>query len=422
MNDIDWIDAALRAARPQAVGALLRYFRDLDQAEEAFQEACLRALKHWPVNGPPRDPAAWLILVGRNTGLDEVRRRARTQPLPADDVISDLEDAEAGLAERLDNSQFRDDMLRLLFICCHPELPATQQIALALRVVSGLSVSEIAHAFLVSESAMEQRITRAKRRIAATEVPYETPGAVERAERLAAVAAMIYLLFNEGYSASGGEAHIRLPLCEEAIRLARLLLRLFPGEPEIMALTALLLLQHSRAPARLDGEGAIVLLEDQDRKLWNRELMAEGLALIEKALRHGRPGPYQVQAAIAGVHAHAARPEDTDWAEIDQLYAVLERLQPSPVVSLNRAVAVAKLRGPEAALAMIEPLADKLDGYFHFFGVKGWLLAQLGRSGEARIAFSRAIALAHTPAEAAHIRLHLDRLARDSQLQPAAQK
>ncbi len=422
MNDIGWIDAALRAARPQAVGALLRYFRDLDQAEEAFQEACLRALKHWPVNGPPRDPAAWLILVGRNTALDEVRRRARMQPLPADEVISDLEDAEAGLAERLDNSQFRDDMLRLLFICCHPELPATQQIALALRVVSGLSVSEIAHAFLVSESAMEQRITRAKRRIASTEVPYETPGAVERAERLGAVAAMIYLLFNEGYSASGGEAHIRLPLCEEAIRLARLLLRLFPGEPEIMALTALLLLQHSRAPARLDGEGAIVLLEDQDRKLWNRELMAEGLALIEKALRHGRPGPYQVQAAIAGVHAHAAGPEDTDWAEIDQLYAVLERLQPSPVVSLNRAVAVAELRGPEAALAMIEPLADKLDGYFHFYGVKGWLLTQLGRSGEARTAFSRAIALAHTSAEASHIRLHLDRLARDSPREPAAQK
>jgi RNA polymerase sigma-70 factor (ECF subfamily) len=415
VNDIAWIDAALRGARPQAIGALLRYFRDLDQAEEAFQEACLRALKHWPINGPPRDPAAWLILVGRNTALDDFRRRNKSQPLPPDELISDLGDAESDLAERLDSSRYRDDMLRLLFICCHPELPATQQIALALRVVSGLTVNEIAHAFLISESAMEQRITRAKRHIATAQVPYETPGAVERAERVAAVAAMIYLLFNEGYSASGGDAHIRLPLCEEAIRLARLLLKLFPGEPEIMALTALLLLQHSRAPARLDADGAIVLLDDQDRRLWNRELIAEGLALVDKALRHRRPGPYQIQAAISGVHAHAARPEDTDWAEIDQLYGVLERLQPSPVVTLNRAVAVAKLHGPAAALAIIEPLAAQLGGYFHFFGVKGGLLMQLGRAEEARTAFDRAIALAHTPAEAAHIRLHLDRVLKDSQ-------
>ena len=267
MSDLGWIDAALTAARPQALGALLRYFRNLDRAEEAFQEACLRALRNWPVNGPPRDPAAWLIFVGRNAALDEVRRQSSEEPLPPEELISDLDDAEAALAERLDNSHYRDDVLRLLFICCHPELPATQQIALALRIVSGLSVKEIARAFLVSESAMEQRITRAKRRVAAAQVPFETPGAVERAERLAAVAAMIYLLFNEGYSASGGDAHIRVPLCEEAIRLARLLLRLFPGEPEIMGLTALLLLQHARAPARLDADGCIVLLEDQDRGL-----------------------------------------------------------------------------------------------------------------------------------------------------------
>jgi len=410
MTDIGWIDGALAAARPQAVGALLRYFRDLDTAEDAFQEACLRALKHWPINGPPRDTAAWLIMVGRNFGLDEARRRKKHVALPEDELISDLEDAETALVERLDDSHYRDDILRLLFVCCHPELPATQQIALALRVVSGLSVKEIARAFLVSEPAMEQRITRAKRRIAAADVPFETPGAPERAERLAAVAAMIYLLFNEGYSASGGTVHVRVPLCEEAIRLGRLLLRLFPGEPEIMALTALLLLQHARTPARLDADGAIVLLEDQDRSLWNRELIAEGLALVDKALRHRRPGPYQVQAAIAGVHSHAARFEDTDWAEIDQLYAVLETLQPSPVVTLNRAVAVSKVQGPEAALAMIEPLGAQLAGYFHFFGVKGALLIQLGRSEEARIAFDRAIALANTAAEAAHIRLHLDRL------------
>jgi RNA polymerase sigma-70 factor (ECF subfamily) len=414
VTNLAWIDSALSAARPQTVGALLRYFRDLDRAEEAFQEACLRALKHWPQNGPPRDPAAWLIFVGRNAALDEVRRRSSEEPLPADEFISDLDDAEAALAERLDNSHYRDDLLRLLFICCHPELPATQQIALALRIVSGLSVKEIARAFLVSESAMEQRITRAKRRIAAADVPYETPGVVERAERLAAVAAMIYLLFNEGYSASGGDAHIRVPLCEEAIRLARLLIRLFPGEPEIMGLTGLLLLQHARAPARLDAEGGIVLLEDQDRGLWDRAGIAEGLVLVEKALRHRRPGPYLVQASIAAAHARAARPEDTDWAEIDRLYAALETLQPSPVVTLNRAVAVAKVRGPGAALALIEPLAEQLAGYFHFFGVKGALLRELGRAEEARVTFDRAIALAHTPAEAAHIRLHLDRLIRDS--------
>jgi RNA polymerase sigma-70 factor, ECF subfamily len=414
VSDLAWIDAALTSARPQALGALLRYFRDLDRAQEAFQEACLRALRNWPVNGPPRDPAAWLIFVGRNAALDQVRRQSSEEPLPPEELISDRDDAEAALAERLDNSHYRDDVLRLLFICCHPDLPATQQIALALRVVSGLSVKEIARAFLVSESAMEQRITRAKRRVAQAQVPFETPGAIERAERLAAVAAMVYLLFNEGYSASGGDAHIRVPLCEEAIRLARLLLRLFPAEPEIMGLAALLLLQHARAPARLDADGALVLLEDQDRTLWNHAMMAEGLVLVEKALRHRRPGAYQVQAAIAAVHAQAGQPQDTDWSEIDRLYAVLETLQPSPVVTLNRAVAIAKLRGPEAALAMIEPLAEPLSGYFHFHGVQGALLIQQGRTEDARVAFGRAIALAHTAAEAAHIRRHLDQLAKDS--------
>jgi RNA polymerase sigma-70 factor (ECF subfamily) len=412
MSEIAWIDAALTGARPQALGALLRYFRDLETAEEAFQEACLRALQNWPKNGPPRDPAAWLIFVGRNAALDGARRDRRQRELPPDDAISDLGDAEAVLAERLDDAHYRDDVLRLLFICCSPELPATQQIALALRIVCGLSVKEIARAFLVGESAMEQRITRAKSRIAAADIPFEPPGPAERAERIAAVAAVIYLIFNEGYSATGGTAAIRAPLCEEAIRLARLLLRLFQGEPEIMGLSALLLLQHSRAAARLDADGAIVLLEDQDRGLWDRNLISEGLALLDKALRHRRPGPYQVQAAIAALHARAARAEDTDWAEIDVLYGTLERLQPSPVVTLNRAVAVAKVRGPAAALEMVEPLAQALSGYFHFFGVKGALLLQLGRGEEARVAFDRAIALAHTPAEAAHIRMQLDRLAK----------
>jgi RNA polymerase sigma-70 factor (ECF subfamily) len=415
-----WIDAALASARPQALGALLRYFRDLDTAEEAFQNACLRALRAWPQNGPPRDPAAWLILVGRNTAIDEARRRSRHAPLPPDELISDLDDTESALAERLDGAHYRDDILRLLFICCHPDLPATQQIALALRIVSGLSVKQIARAFLVGESAMEQRITRAKSRIAGADVAFETPGPEERAERLTTVMAMIYLVFNEGYSASGGDAPARAPLCEEAIRLARLLLRLFQSEPEVMGLTALLLLQHARAPARFDAAGSIVLLEEQDRRLWDRGMIAEGLALVDKAMRHRRPGPYQVQAAIAALHDRAARWQDTDWAEIDLLYGALERLQPSPVVTLNRAVAVAKVRGPATALEMIEPLAPKLSGYFHFFGVRRALLMQMGRAEEARVAFDRAIALANTAAEAAHIRMHLDRLIKDSAIRPPA--
>lgn len=408
MSDAGWIEAALTAARPQAIGALLRYFRDLDTAEEAFQEASLRALTHWPRNGPPGDAAAWLIMVGRNAALDGVRRRARHDPLPPEEELSDLDDVETPLVERLDDTHYRDDLLRLLFMCCHPELSAEQQIALALRIVSGLSVGQIARAFLVSETAMEQRITRAKARIARADIPFETPGAAERSERLAAVPAMIYLVFNEGYSAGDGSA--RAELCGEAIRLARLLLRLFPTEPDIMGLVALLLLQHARSPARFDGAGKVVLLEAQDRRLWNTRLIAEGLALVDKAMRHRRPGTYQIQAAIAATHARAARPEQTDWAQIDALYGALERLQPSPVITLNRAIAVSKLRGPEAALAMIEPLAPRLASYFYFFGAKGALLLQLGRTQEARAAFDQAIVLARTPAEAEHIREQLDRL------------
>ncbi|GKQ51915.1 RNA polymerase sigma factor [Bradyrhizobium sp. Ce-3] len=416
VTDTAWIDAALTSARPQAVGALLRYFRNLDTAEEAFQNACLRALKSWPQNGPPRDPAAWLIMVGRNVAIDDIRRGRKQEALPDDDqAISDLGDAEEELAERLDGSHYRDDILRLLFICCHKDLPATQQIALALRIVSGLSVKQIARAFLVSEAAMEQRITRAKTRVADANVPFETPGAVERSERLVSVAAMIYLIFNEGYSASGDTAEIRSPLCEEAIRLARLLLRLFQSEPEIMGLTALLLLQHARAAARFDTDGQVILLDDQDRGMWNQKLIAEGLALIDKAMRHRRSGPYQVQAAIAALHARAEKPEDTDWTQIDLLYGALEVMQPSPVITLNRAVAVSKVKGPEAALEMIEPLAPRLANYFHYFGVRGAFLMQLGRNEEARVAFDRAIALANTTAEAAHIRMHIDRLMRDSQ-------
>ena len=409
MTDMAWIEAALTAARPQAVGALLRYFRDLDAAEEAFQDACLRALKNWPQNGPPRDPTAWLIMVGRNAGVDVARRKQRQEALPDEDRISDLDDVETPMAERLDGADYRDDVLRLLFICCHPELPATQQIALALRIVSGLSVKQIARAFLVGESAMEQRITRAKGKIAQAGVAFETPSPSERGQRLASVAAMIYLVFNEGYSAVG-EGDGRAQLCDEAIRLARLLLRLFQTEPEIMGLTALMLVQHARTAARFDSHGQAILLEDQDRGRWNRSWINEGVALIEKAMRHRTPGPYQLQAAVAALHAQAPRFEDTDWAQIDLLYGALETIQPSPVVTLNRAVAVSKVRGAEAALEMIEPLAERLSGYFYFHGLKGNLLMQLDRRSEAREAFNQAIAKATTAAEAAHIRQHLDKL------------
>ncbi|PZR33725.1 RNA polymerase sigma factor [Caulobacter segnis] len=418
MTDLAWIEGAVVAARPQAMAALLRYFRDMDAAEEAFQDACLRALKAWPRNGPPRDPTAWLIMVGRNAAIDAVRKTSRNAPLPPEELLSDLEDAEADAAERLDGSHYRDDVLRLLFICCHPDLPATQQIALALRIVSGFTVREIARAFLVSEAAMEQRITRAKARIGAGDAPFEAPGPVERAQRFAAVATMIYLVFNEGYSASGRAVEARGGLCDEAIRLARLLLRLFPAEPEMMGLTALLLLQHARAEARFSADGNAILLEDQDRSLWNRKMIGEGLALIDKAMLKRDPGPYQVQAAIAALHARAARPEDTDWRGVDQLYAALEIMQPSPVVTLNRAVATAKVRGPEAALAMVEPLGARLDGYFHYHGARGAFLLQAGRGHEARQAFDRAIALANTAAEAASIRLYLDRLTAEARTTP----
>ncbi len=410
MSDLGWVDTALIAARPQAVAALLRYFRDLDTAEEAFQNAALRALRTWPQAGPPRDPAAWLIMVGRNAGIDQVRKTQRLTALDDERAVSDTGDAEAAAAERLDDSQYRDDILRLLFVCCHPELPATQQIALALRIVCGLSVGQIARAFLVSESAMEQRITRAKARIAKAEIPFEAPGAAERAERAGAVASAIYLMFNEGYSAAAADAERRAPLSLEAIRLARLLLRLFPAEPELMGLAALLLLQHARIAARFDADGNAVLLEDQDRSRWNGALIAEGLALIDKSMRHRRPGPYQVQAAIAALHVRSPSAAETDWAEIELLYRALERLQPSPVVTLNRAVAAWKVSGAEAALALIVPLEGPLAGYFYFHGMRGALLAALGRAGEARDAYMRAISLAGSAAEAAHIRAQLDAL------------
>ena len=410
MHDPAHIDLSILAARPKAIAALLRYFRDLDTAEEAFQEACLRALRTWPHKGPPRDPTAWLIMVGRNAGLDVRRRTRATGPLPDADALTDARDDLS--PERLDASHYGDDILRLLFVCGHPTLPSTQQIALALRIVSGLTVEQIARAFFVSPAAMEQRITRAKRAIAAVGVEFETPGAAERRARLAVVSAMIYLIFNEGYGSSTPDiAAAREALAQEAIRLGRLLLSLFPTEPEVCGLLALMLLHQSRAPARFDRNGEIVLLEEQDRSCWNRALIDEGRLLLERAAVYQTPGPYQLQAAIAALHAGATRPEDTMWKEIDSLYQALEALQPSPVVTLNRAVAVWKLRGPEAALQMIEPLKSELDAYFYLHGLRGALLKELNRPDEAREALHRAIALANSVAEAKLIRRQLDGLA-----------
>ena len=403
--------ATLAAARPRAMAALLRYFRDLDQAEDAFQDACVRALSTWPKNGRPRDATGWLILVGRNAQVDAFRRHQKLTN-EVDETIADARGGgEPDLLERLDESHFRDDILRLLFTCCHPDLPPAQQVAVALRVISGLSVVQISRAFLVSETAMEQRITRAKARIARAELPYEAPGAIERVERLAAVGKMLYLLFNEGYTAAD-PASARAGLCAEAIRLVRLLLEMFPAEPELMGLLALMLLQHSRAAARFDAAGSPVLLDDQDRRFWNRDAIAEGAALIDKAMRHRAAGPYQIQAAIAALHARAESPDDTDWPQIDLLYQALERHAPSPVTTLNHAIAVARIHGAAAALKMIEPLSDALENYFYFHGVRGIFLKEVGSQQEARRALLRAMSLASTPAEAVHIRREIEHLER----------
>ena len=409
MHDPAHIDVALAGARPKAVAALLRYFRDLDTAEEAFQEACLRALQTWPLKGFPQDPTAWLVTAGRNAALDAKRRDRFTGSLI--DVDTHADPASELTAEAIDESHYRDDILRLMFVCGHPSLPATQQIALALRVVCGLTVEQIASAFLVSSVAMEQRITRAKRTIANVSVEFETPGAAERQARLTAVATTIYLIFNEGYGSTPDSAVARSALADEAIRLGRLLLSLFPSDPEVAGLLALMLFQHSRARARFDADGELVLLDEQDRDLWNRTLIDEGRSLLERAAVHQQPGPYQLQATIAVLHLHAPRPEDTAWREIDSLYRVLETLQPSPVTTLNRAVAVWKLHGAATALELIEPLQGELDSYFYYHGLRGTLLREVGRVDAARQALTRAIGLAKSVAEAKLIRRELDRLA-----------
>ncbi|MES0880302.1 RNA polymerase sigma factor [Roseibium sp. SCP14] len=400
-----WLSTHLRAARPRVLAALNRAFGDIDLAEDAFQEASLKALKSWQRDAFPKDPAAWLIVAGRNAGIDALRKKSReTLSAPEDlEPAFDGTHPEDELTRSLDQSVYRDDILRLLFTCCHPVLRREQQIALSLKIVAGLSVDEIARAFLVQPKTMEQRITRAKKRLQAAKLPYEEPDAKARAERFSAVANAIYLVFNEGYSASQGPELIRATLCEEAIRLARLLVRLYPEEPELRGLLALCLIQHSRRHARLNSDGEAVTLEDQDRSTWDRKLIAEGNILLEAALRRANPGPFQIEAAIAATHTRSTHYEETDWVEIDRLYRALEVIRPTPVVALNRIVVLAKLSGPREALTRLERLAAPLERYASYYAVKGSFLAELGETEEARQTFEKALDYSGTDAERRHI-------------------
>ncbi|WP_419912974.1 RNA polymerase sigma factor [Hoeflea sp.] len=405
MSAVGEIGAHFAVARPRVLAALTRQFSNLDVAEEAYQEACMRAMERWPANGVPADPTGWLIMTGRNATIDRIRRDKRIvsgEALP--DGPASEDDIEAALADQIDMSELRDDVLRLMFMCCHPDLSLQDQLALALKVIGGFSVDKIARAFVVKPKAMEQRITRAKKKAAAIAERLDTPSLQERTARLDAVCTMAYLLFNEGYSASGGDEHIRAELCEEAIRLIRLLLTLFPSQAEVMGLLALCLFQHSRRQARLDSAGKLIPLEEQDRSLWNRQEIAEGQVLIEKALRHGRPGPYQIQAAIAAVHCMAEMPEQTDWQEIERLYAALEQVQPSPVVSLNRAVALSKVKDARTGLQYLNGLSDALSGYLYYHTTLASLLDEAGEADRAIAAYECALQLGPTEQEVAHIR------------------
>lgn len=406
MDGAGLTDAIFADSRPRAMAVLVRSFRDLDTAEDLYQEACLRAAERWRQDGMPRDPTGWLITVARNAGFDRIRKSRHLSSLDAETALEAQApdgDHQAEIAEAIDRTEYKDDVLRLMFMCCHPELKTREQLALALKVVVGLSVEEIARAFVVTPDTMQRRLSRAKARAAGVAAKLDTPGLAERAERLAAVQTMIYLLFNEGYTAAGGDEHIRHALCDEAIRLARLLLELFPAQVELMGLLALCLLQHSRTRARIDGDGRLVSLEDQDRSLWDRAKIAEGRMLVEKALMKGRPGPLQVQAAIAAVHCAAGRAEHTDWAEIERLYGALEVLAPGPVVRLNRAVAVGKVRGPIEALAMLGPLAEELERYRPYHAVRAALLEESGEIEPAIAALEAALSCEPTRQEAAYL-------------------